>query len=102
MTEFSIACSVSDLADGKPKSCVVSGRPVTIVKSKDQVFALDPTCPHRGGPLAEGFVQDDCIFCPWHGWGFHLSSGVYVGSPGVGIKTHEAEIRDGSVHVKLG
>jgi nitrite reductase/ring-hydroxylating ferredoxin subunit len=102
MTEPTIACSLSDLADGKPKACQVAGRPVTIVKAGDKVYALDAICPHRGGPLAEGFVQDDCIYCPWHGWGFHLDSGVYVGSPGVGIKTHPTAILDGSVVVKLG
>jgi nitrite reductase/ring-hydroxylating ferredoxin subunit len=102
MTEFSIACSLSDLAEGKPKACQVSGHPVILIKAKDAVFALDGTCPHRGGPLAEGFVQDGCIYCPWHGWGFHLGSGVYVGAPGVGVRTHPTEVKDGSVMVKLG
>jgi nitrite reductase/ring-hydroxylating ferredoxin subunit len=101
MTDFAHACSLSDLSDGKPKACQVSGKAVTVVKSNDRVFALDAVCPHRGGPLAEGFVQDDCLFCPWHGWGFHLDSGLYVGSPGIGVRTHPAEIKDGAVMVKI-
>jgi nitrite reductase/ring-hydroxylating ferredoxin subunit len=101
MSEFTVACALSDLADDKPKACQVSGKLVTLVKCKDRVFALDGTCPHRGGPLAEGFVADGCIICPWHGWGFHLDSGMYVGAPGVGVRTHETEVRDGSVLVRL-
>ena len=46
--------------------------------------------------------QDDCLFCPWHGWGFHLDSGMYVGSPGIGVRSHQTEIKDDSVMVKLG
>ena len=101
MSEFVVACAMSDLEENKPKACQVGGQNVTLVRSKDRVFALDATCPHRGGPLAEGFVAEDCLVCPWHGWGFHLDSGRYVGSPGVGIKSHPTELKDGSVMVKL-
>jgi hypothetical protein len=24
------------------------------------------TCPHAGGPLAEGVRQNDQVICPWH------------------------------------
>jgi nitrite reductase (NADH) small subunit len=102
MSEFALACPVTDLAEDKPKSCQVSGRNVTLVKSNDRVFALDGVCPHRGGPLAEGFVQDGCLYCPWHGWGFNLETGNYVGAPGIGVRTHPVEVKDGSVMVKLG
>ena len=101
MSEFTVACALSDLEDEKPKSVQLAGQNLVLVKSKDKVFAVDGTCPHRGGPLAEGFVADDCIICPWHGWGFHLDSGMYVGSPGIGIKPHPTEIKDGSVLVKV-
>jgi nitrite reductase (NADH) small subunit len=101
MTDFTHACSLSELAEGKPKSCQVSGKTLTIVKSNDRVFALDAVCPHRGGPLAEGFVQDDCLYCPWHGWGFSLATGLYVGSPGIGVRSHPTEVKEDSVMVKL-
>jgi phenylpropionate dioxygenase-like ring-hydroxylating dioxygenase large terminal subunit len=29
---------------------------------------LSNTCIHRGGSLAEGRVEGDCIECPYHGW----------------------------------
>jgi phenylpropionate dioxygenase-like ring-hydroxylating dioxygenase large terminal subunit len=25
-------------------------------------------CAHRNAPLSEGFVKDDCLVCPYHGW----------------------------------
>ena len=31
---------------------------------------LSNLCVHRGGSLADGWVEDDCVRCPYHGWGF--------------------------------
>ena len=101
MTGPSVACVLADLDDGKPRACKVGGQAIAVVKLNERVFAVDGVCPHRGGPLAEGFVAEDCIVCPWHGWGFHLDTGRYVGSPGVGIRSYPTEVRDGQVFVSV-
>ncbi len=46
-----------------------------------QVFALDNTCTHRGGPLAEGEVSGHEVTCPWHGATFDVRTGEVVGPP---------------------
>ena len=33
-----------------------------------QAHVLSDICVHRGGSLAEGWIQDDCVVCPYHGW----------------------------------
>ena len=43
-------------------------------------FATDNTCPHRGGPLAEGDVIGNEIVCPWHLWGFDVATGRCAGN----------------------
>ena len=32
--------------------------------------ALDNRCPHQGGPLGEGSIENGMLRCPWHGWDF--------------------------------
>ena len=32
-------------------------------------------CSHRGGPLADGQLVDDCLQCPWHGSAFDVNTG---------------------------
>ena len=32
------------------------------------VRAAPGACPHRGAALAQGWVQDGCLVCPYHGW----------------------------------
>lgn len=38
--------------------------------TKGNAHCLSNTCVHRGGSLAGGKVQGDCIQCPYHGWEF--------------------------------
>jgi phenylpropionate dioxygenase-like ring-hydroxylating dioxygenase large terminal subunit len=37
-------------------------------------------CPHRGGRLSQGWLEDGCLVCPYHGWRFD-SSGACVEIP---------------------
>ena len=102
MSDFIEVACASDLPVGRARAVTVGGRTVALYHTARGFFATDNVCPHRGGPLAEGFVQDGCLYCPWHGWGFNLETGNYVGAPGIGVRTHAVEVKDGSVMVKLG
>lgn len=32
--------------------------------------ALLDRCAHRNAPLSEGYVEDGCVVCPYHGWNY--------------------------------
>ncbi len=68
--------NVANVPVGRAKACVVNGRSIALYHTPSGFFATDNTCPHRGGPLAEGDVIGNEIICPWHFWGFEISSGV--------------------------
>jgi nitrite reductase/ring-hydroxylating ferredoxin subunit len=44
---------------------------------------LADRCTHRGGPLSEGTIEDDCVTCPWHGSSFSLTDGGVRRGPAV-------------------
>lgn len=49
--------------------------------------ALD-RCPHRGASFKNGWVESDCLRCPYHGWSFDLKGHcvhIPVDQPGVPI-----------------
>jgi len=38
--------------------------------------ALDNVCPHRQGPLGQGWIEGDVVVCPWHSWAFDVKTGL--------------------------
>ena len=92
-------CALSDLREGEPKALMSGGRNLALVRVADTVHAFDGICPHRGASLGEGFLNDGCLVCPWHGWQFDLQTGMYA--PGSGVTKFVTEVRDGAVWVAL-
>jgi phenylpropionate dioxygenase-like ring-hydroxylating dioxygenase large terminal subunit len=53
----------------KPKSIRFMNHDLVLYRGSDgQVIALDGHCIHRGTDLGAGWVEGDCIYCPYHGW----------------------------------
>jgi nitrite reductase (NADH) small subunit len=53
-----------------------------------RVYATEPWCPHRGGPLADGIVASDRVLCPLHGYAFELATGRAIHHECGSIKTY--------------
>lgn len=96
----------------KPKRVTVLGQELVLFRNAEgQVIALNNLCAHRGGNLADGWLEDGCIRCPYHGWKYG-SDGVCVeipaNSPGTPIPklacvdAYPVEERYGWVWVFLG
>src|SRR5581483_7166368 len=59
------------------------GYAVAVFVVNGELRAVDDRCLHTGGPLADGWVVDGCVVCPWHGWVYDLATGERV----VGART---------------
>ena len=67
------------------------------------VFASEPRCPHRQGPLADGIVGEHKVICPLHAFVFDLSSGQPVGNNCGAIKTYPVTVtEEGQIFVDTG
>jgi nitrite reductase (NADH) small subunit len=55
---------------------VEGGVAICVANVSGELSALDNVCPHRQGPLGEGWLEGDSVVCPWHSWMFHAKSGV--------------------------
>ncbi|VDI63724.1 Hypothetical predicted protein [Mytilus galloprovincialis] len=53
---------------------------IALFRHGGDVFAINEKCPHAGGPLHLGDIEEMpdntlCIRCPWHSWRFDLLTG---------------------------
>lgn len=74
-TEFVPVASVADVAPGTATTVSIDGREIALFNVAGSFYALDNTCPHQGGPLAEGWIEGATVTCPWHSWCFKMSDG---------------------------
>ncbi|MBV8750601.1 MAG: Rieske 2Fe-2S domain-containing protein [Candidatus Eremiobacteraeota bacterium] len=73
--DFVPVARVADVPPGTAKAFVVGDREVAVFNADGAFYALDNTCPHQGGPLAEGWIDGATVTCPWHAWCFKLADG---------------------------
>lgn len=78
-------CDLSELAEGRGKYVEIGGFQLAVFLHEGQVHVIDNTCPHAGGNLAAGHVEDGCAVCPWHRWAFRLETGALRDAPGVTV-----------------
>ena len=94
-------CAAEDVPVGEGRAVTVDGRPLAVFRTSDGFFALDNTCTHMGGPLADGIVADETVACPLHDRRFQLATGRSVGHECGGVAAYPAEERDGEVFVTV-
>jgi len=81
MAGFVKAAKTGDVALGSAKMVEVSGKKIAIFNVDGKYYAIDNTCTHRGGPLAEGALEGKEVTCPWHGAVFDVTTGEVLGPP---------------------
>jgi NAD(P)H-dependent nitrite reductase small subunit len=93
-------CKLDELREGRPRRIQAGDKTIAVFKHEGCVYALDDTCPHRGGPLGKGEVKDGRVFCPLHGWAFELATGRMRGNENVSVRTYETTVDDdGTIRV---
>jgi NADPH-dependent 2,4-dienoyl-CoA reductase/sulfur reductase-like enzyme/nitrite reductase/ring-hydroxylating ferredoxin subunit len=67
--------NTSDLRDGEMKEVLIDETRILLARAGDRYYAVSATCPHYGGPLAEGVLCGTRIVCPWHHAAFNIVNG---------------------------
>ncbi|MFT7621316.1 MAG: pyruvate oxidase [Myxococcota bacterium] len=93
------ALEPSELSEGRVKSVTCGLVTVCMTHFEGKYSALDNKCPHQGGPLGEGSIENGWLRCPWHGWDFHPHNGASPGGYEDGIENYDVEVRDDGVYV---
>jgi thiamine pyrophosphate-dependent acetolactate synthase large subunit-like protein/nitrite reductase/ring-hydroxylating ferredoxin subunit len=91
---------LDELPEGRVKSVTCGLKNLCMTHRDGAYGALDNACPHQGGPLGEGSIENGLLRCPWHGWDYDPITGKAPGFDD-GVATHPVEVRDDGVYVAL-
>lgn len=93
---------VNQVPLGEGRVFCVAGRDVALFRARDgRVHATQASCPHRGGPLADGLIGAGRVICPLHGRVFDLVSGRPIGNTSAPLVTYPVSIEGGRFVVRL-
>lgn len=68
-------CDLQDLTPDQGKYVEIDGFQLAVFLHAGKVYVMDNECPHAGGAMAGGWVENGCAVCPWHHWMFKLDTG---------------------------
>ena len=83
-------------------TAVTCGETTVAMTHHDGAYhALENACPHQGGPLGEGSIEEGVLRCPWHGWDFYPDTGETPGPFDDCVRTYEVEERSDGIYVAI-
>ena len=98
---FTNICSIGELEEKIGRRFIINDIEVAVFKINNEIFALSNVCPHQQTHLIyDGFLEDDFVVCPAHGWKFNLRTGK-KDSGSNGLQVYQVEIADERVYVKV-
>ncbi len=73
--------AMAGLGRGTMREVTIDGRSILIVRLADTVHAVDGICPHAGGVLGDGELEQARVRCPEHGAVYDVTSGAVLVDP---------------------
>ncbi len=90
-----------ELPEGRVTTVAVGRRALAVTHHEGRYGCLDNACPHQGGPLGEGSIENGWLRCPWHGYDYS----PLTGQPPPGFtdapECFAVETRDDGIYVAL-
>ena len=93
--------SVDEIPEGRSLLVEIQSKSIGIFRFNGNFFAADDTCPHKGGSLHEGTVEDSVVSCPWHEWQFDLRTGICPINPPSKIETYPIWVEGSDIYIDI-
>ncbi len=74
-TEWHRVADLDELPEGRVKTVTVGHTSLCLSHYEGEYGAVSNACPHQGGPLGEGSIENGWLRCPWHGYDYHPLTG---------------------------
>ena len=100
MGSYQVA-KITDIPEGVGKAFTLEGTRVAVFNIEGKFLAMDDTCPHKGGSLAEGFTDGTQVTCPWHGWVYDITDGQCQSNPNAKCQTYKVTLDGDQITVEM-
>ena len=89
------------LEENTVTSVTAGVKALCLAKYGGKYYALDNHCPHQGGPLGEGLIENGYVRCPWHGYEYAPQDGAPPGGYDDRVETYPLEAREDGIYVAV-
>ena len=99
---FTVVARTHDILVGQTKAVELEGKRLLLCHTDSGFYAVDDTCTHDDGPLAEGWLDGTAIECPRHGARFDVTTGKVRCLPAaIGIRSYPVRVEGNDVQVNV-
>jgi len=84
LRHFWYPVALSTDVGSEPFACELLEEPIVLYRTNDAMTAARDVCPHRGTRLSGGWLEENCLVCPYHGLRYD-GDGRCVAIPAAGL-----------------
>lgn len=101
---YRYVCPSSEIQIGKSKSFSIKTNEeknveIAVFNIGGVFYALSNICIHKGGPLSKGFLDEDIVTCPWHGWKYSVKDGKSPHEGGDSVNSYDVKEIGNEIYV---
>ena len=101
MNDYQFVCKIEDLNESEGQRFYINDTDIAVFKINNRIYVVDNICPHQQtASIYEGFIEDNCVICPLHGWKFNLADGK-MENGSRGLESYEMKIENGKIFAKV-
>lgn len=92
-------CAADDVPRLEGRRIVVRDCHIGIFNTDEGFYAISDVCPHMGGPLHDGMVENCVVACPLHARTVDLKTGEVTNDALSRVLTFPVKVEDGIVYL---
>lgn len=101
MNDWISLLPAADFPVGASRCFLVRETRIAVFRTADGWFAFDDECPHAKAPLSDGWLEEGCVVCPWHGARFDLGTGEALTPPAVsGVRIFRLRVENETLQLE--
>jgi 3-phenylpropionate/trans-cinnamate dioxygenase ferredoxin component len=101
MADFIEVARIDRLPPGSGAPFTAADNDIALFNVDGTICAIADTCPHAGGSLGLGKLNDKTVTCPVRGMKFDVTTGCFSGTSDFGVASYPVKVVDGKILVSV-